>query len=169
MNEETSPERQGPNLEERLVGYLDGELDAAEATRIEQALAADPRVRRELWQLERSWELLDELPRTEVDDSFTRSTVEMIAVRAEADLAAAQAQLPKRQRRARWLAIGVLLGAAAAGFLAMAAVSHRANQRLLEDLPIVEKLDQYRDAEDIEFLRLLKAQGFLQQERRNGR
>ena len=169
MNQETSPESQGPELEERLVSYLDGELDANEASRVEQALAADPRVRRELWQLERSWELLDELPRTQVDDSFTRSTVEMIAIKAEADLAVAQASLPERKRRARWLVGLALAAAAATGFLLVAGLRHQANQRLLQDLPIVEKLDQYRDAEDIEFLRLLKAQGFRDQERRNGR
>ena len=37
MNQETSPESQGPELEERLVSYLDGELDANEASRVEQA------------------------------------------------------------------------------------------------------------------------------------
>jgi len=169
MNDPLTPGDESHGLEEQLVSYLDGELEAVEARRVEEALAADPRVRQELRQLERSWELLDELPRTQVDESFTRSTVEMIAVCAEKDLVAARSELPRRKRRAWLLAGGTLLAAAAAGFLFVATLSHRADEQVLLDLPVIEHLDQYRELEDLEFLRALKTKGFLGREGKDDR
>jgi anti-sigma factor RsiW len=169
MSESQTPEGQGPGLEEQLVSYLDGELGAGEAQHVEEALAADPRVRQELWRLERAWSALDELPRTQVDESFTRSTVEMIAVQAEQELAVVQAEAPRRQRRLRLLAAALLLAAGAAGFLTIGAFSQRADERLLRELPVVEHLEQYREVGDIEFLRMLKTKGFLNPEERHER
>jgi anti-sigma factor RsiW len=163
------PEDRDHGLEEQLVSYLDGELEADETRRVEEALSGDPRVRQELRQLERSWQLLDELPRTQVDESFTRSTVEMIAVQAEQELAVVQAQLPRRQRRAWLLAAALVLMAAAAGFLTIGTFSHRADEQLLSDLPVVEHLDQYREVGDIEFLRTLKSRGFAEPEGKHER
>ena len=91
MTESQMPE-EDRGLTEQLVSYLDGELEGGAVRRVEEALAADPHVRQELWQLDRAWQLLDELPRMQVDESFTRSTVEMIAVQAEQELAAVQAE-----------------------------------------------------------------------------
>ena len=151
MSQSPTPDRSQPELAQQLVGYLDGELDAQQARQVEEALAADPHVREEVWQLERSWQLLDELPRTQVDGSFTRSTVEMIALKAEEDLVAVQAQIPQRKRRAGLVGAALLLFAAVAGFFTVATMTQRADNRLLDDLPIVENLDQYREIENIEF------------------
>jgi anti-sigma factor RsiW len=169
MSESQTPEGSEHGLQEQLVSYLDGELEAGEARRIEEALAGDPHVRQELQQLERSWHLLDELPRTQVDESFTRTTVEMIAVQAEQELAVVQAELPRRQRRAWLLAAGLVLVAAAAGFVTIGVFSHRSDEQLLTDLPVVEHLDQYREAGDIDFLRTLKARGFTEAEAKHER
>ena len=43
-------------------------------------------------------------------------------------------------------------------------MTERADERLLEDLPIVENLDQYREIENIEFLRMLQSRDFQQPE-----
>jgi anti-sigma factor RsiW len=162
MNEPQTPAEDDRGLDEQLVSYLDGELDAAESRQVEEALARNPRVRQELQQLERSWQLLDDLPRTQVDESFTRSTVEMIAVQAERDLVAIQAQLPQRRRRVWLVAAGALLAAAVAGFVTSTVLTQRADEKLLSDLPVIENFDQYREVEDLEFLRMLKSQGFLE-------
>ncbi|HVU87177.1 MAG TPA: hypothetical protein VHD36_07645 [Pirellulales bacterium] len=164
MSEKPLSDDGGPELEQQLVGYLDGELDSQEARRVEEALAADPRIREEVWQLERSWQLLEELPRTQVDESFTRSTVEMIALKAEEDLVAIQAEAPRHKRRAWLIAAGLMAVAAAAGFFAVAVIGDRADEQLLRDLPVVENLDQYRAVEDIEFLRMLQSRDFQPQE-----
>ena len=57
-----------------------------------------------------------------------------------------------------------MLAAAAVGFVAVAYFVTKENDRLLEDLPIIEKLEQYRDAKDIETLRLLENQRIFEQE-----
>ena len=45
----SEPQKQlDPDLQEQLVAYLDGELDAAVRRRVEEMLANDPRVRRQL-------------------------------------------------------------------------------------------------------------------------
>jgi len=164
MNNQFSSEAEQPDLDAQLVAYLDGELDVDESRRIEEALATDPKVRNLLQQLERSWELMDRLPRAEVDENFARTTVEMIAVQAEEDLEREQKQLPRRRRRAWLVGAGGLLAVAAAGFVLVTIFSPRQNDELLMDLPIIENLEQYRQTEDIEFLRLLEKQGVFDQE-----
>ncbi len=167
MSQPSPHERRG-ELEEQFVGYLDGELDAPNAHRVEEALAADPHVREEVWKLEQTWEMLDELPRTQVDESFTRSTVEMIAVRAEQELAQAAQLIPQRRRNA-WLLSGTVVACAAiAGFLSVLVMEQRADERLLRDLPVIENFEQYREVGDIEFLRLLRERGFAQAEVKHG-
>lgn len=164
MSESPRSDDSKAELAEQLVGYLDGELDGQQTRRVEEALAADPHVRDEVWQLERSWQLLDELPRTQVDESFTRSTVEMIALKAEEDLVAVQAAVPRQKRRVRLISAGMMAVAAVAGFIAVMALGRRADEQLLRDLPVVENLDQYRAVEDIEFLRMLQSRDFQPQE-----
>lgn len=149
------------SLEEDLVAYLDGELDDEASRRIEQLLSRDAQVRMKLQHLERTWHLLDHLDRAEPEEAFTRTTLEMVAVAAEEDLVETRAALPRRRRR-RWLVGGAsLLVAAAAGFLLVATVRPNPNRQLLEDLPILENLDPYRQVEELAFLRLLAREGLF--------
>ena len=48
-------------LDEQLVAYLDGELDAESSRRMDELLATDADVRRRLQEMERTWDLLDDL------------------------------------------------------------------------------------------------------------
>src|SRR5689334_12512908 len=94
-----------PKLElrdEQLVAYLDGELEPEAARQVEELLADDETARSRLNQLAASWDLLDQLPRATVDDMFTRTTVQMVAVAAEDELAQVNATQPALRRR-RWL------------------------------------------------------------------
>ena len=75
-----------PAIQEQLVAYLDGELDADASRRVEEWLANDPRVRAALQRLDRTWELLDELETPLVRDGFTQTTLEMVAVAAAKDV-----------------------------------------------------------------------------------
>ncbi|MFO0899711.1 MAG: zf-HC2 domain-containing protein [Pirellulales bacterium] len=135
---------------ETLVAYLDGELSSAERQRVEQQLATDPAFRAELTRLEQVWGLLDELPRAAADDTFTRSTVEMVAVRAAQERAA-----PPRPPWSGWIVWGGGLALAAAiGFFALWLRSSE-NEVLLRDLPVIQDLDAYERAGSIEFLQLL--------------
>ena len=113
------------------------------------------KVRDTLKKLEGTWELLDKLERAHIDEVFTQSTLEMVAVAAADDVQQQEAQAPRRRRR-RWLVAGAgFLAAAAAGFLAVALFWPNPNQQLLQDLPVLERLDQYRQIDDVEFLELL--------------
>jgi hypothetical protein len=140
---------------EELVAYLDGELEPDSARRVERLLSDDPQVRLEVQRLERAWDLLDELPRGEVGEQFTRTTVSMVALAAEEDLRQAQAAEPARRRRAALAAGLALCVASLAGFAAVGWWQHDPNEELLRDLAILERLDEYRQAGEIEFLRML--------------
>jgi anti-sigma factor RsiW len=154
-------------VESELVAYLDGELAPAMAEAVEKRLALDPDYRRKLHDLQRAWDLLDALPRTEPSAAFTSSTLEMVAVDAETAAATAN----RRRRHHRWL-IGVVTGA---GMIATSFLGWTLGNRLwpspdeplLRDLPVVERVDEYLLAEDIEFLRLLDQEGLFREEPRN--
>src|SRR6187399_1624604 len=88
-------------LEEELTAYLDGELDAAGVRRVEERLARDAAYHGQLQKLERTWGLLDRLPRASVGEDFTKTTLEMVAVSAAADAAAVQSNVPRVRRRQR--------------------------------------------------------------------
>ena len=78
----------------------------------------------------------------------------MVALAARRDAEQDQADVPRRRRR--WLfVVGVcLLAAAAAGFLAFA--MHDPDRELLQNLPLLENLDEYRQVGSIEFLHKLR-------------
>ncbi len=162
------PLAENPTLDEELVAYLDHELDEEASRRIEQLLAVDPKIRQRLQALEQAWDALNELHRVEVDDQFTQSTLEMVAVAASGELEAVQ-QASAQRRVRRWLlgAIG-LFTTGAAGFLAAVWLWPDPNELLLRDLPVIEHLDQYRQIDDIEFLRLLHDEGLFAKEDGDG-
>ena len=151
-------------LEEELVAYLDGELDADDSRRIEERLATDATVRQELTRLERSWRLLDRLPRSEVSENFTQSTIEMLAVKAAEDLQRERAREPRRRMKRLAAAAAVALLAIAGGYVVSRLQWPDPNDQLVQDLPILENLDQYRQIEDIEFLRQLHEQALFEEE-----
>ncbi|NUQ63825.1 MAG: hypothetical protein HUU20_15215 [Pirellulales bacterium] len=165
---ENDPIADPPPLEEELVAYLDGELDAQAERRIEQLLAADPTVRETLRQLEHTWELLDDLGAADVDETFTRTTLEMVAVEAEEEVRQVTAELPRRRGWRLAMQLGGLGAAALAGFLAVALLRPDPNRQLLEDLPVLENLDQYEQVGDIQFLEMLREAHLFEKEDGHG-
>src|SRR5688572_28086867 len=71
------------NIDEQIVAYLDGELDAETEARVVRRLAEDAAYRSRLSQLQQAWDLLDNLRGSEGDEDFVQSTVAMVAVQAE--------------------------------------------------------------------------------------
>jgi hypothetical protein len=144
-------------LDEQLVAYLDGELEPQAAREIENLLAGDEYARRRLNQLASSWDMLDQLPRATVDDLFSRTTVEMVALAAEEEVVQAQAKDPVRRRR-RWLEAGIAtLAAAIIGFVVVVLAVPDQNDLLLRDLPVVKNLELYRDAGNLDLLKQFQA------------
>ena len=144
-----------------LVAYLDGELDADQARAVEDRLSRDAEYRRQLRELQQTWDLLDQLPTAEVDDRFTQTTLAMVAVSAAEDVD--QAQQRQVSTRRRWWWIGSMAAAVAfvIGYAAVSLVVSRENRRLLRDLPVIQRLDEYRYADSVEFLRLLEREGIF--------
>lgn len=144
-----------------LVAYLDGELDADQARAVEDRLSRDAEYRRQLRELQQTWDLLDQLPTAEVDDRFTQTTLAMVAVSAAEDVD--QAQQRQVHTRRRWWWTGSLAAAVAfvIGYAAVSLVVSRENRRLLRDLPVIQRLDEYRYADSVEFLRLLEREGIF--------
>ena len=149
------------SLQEELTAYLDGELDADARAAVEKKLSDDESYRVRLQRMEDAWALLDALPRTEVDPSFTQSTVEMVALAAKEDVDSAQAS---RRRRA-WLGWTAALAAViVAGFFGFRMVDQAAsakNDQLVRDLPVIENVELYRHIDDIDFLKELEAEGLF--------
>jgi anti-sigma factor RsiW len=146
---------------EELVAYLDGELDTQACQRVERRLVQDADYRRQLRDLQRSWDLLDHLPAVDVDERFTQSTIALVAVKATEDART----LAATGRHRRTLAAWGLAGACAAVFLVSLGLVHwsawRSQRLLLRDLPVIEHLDDYRYADDIDFLRRLQRDGLF--------
>jgi anti-sigma factor RsiW len=147
--------------EPELIAYLDGELPAEQAGRFEQRLAGDDSLREELRQHQQVWDLLDTLPRTDVDETFTHSTVELVALSAQDEIQQAAERASRRQRHFWWIAGEVIVVAALLGFLVIRLAVTAPNRQLVKDLDLLENLDAYRTAEDLEFLRALEREGLF--------
>jgi anti-sigma factor RsiW len=152
-------ESQHSELHDELTAYLDGELDAESVRRVEERLSRDAAYHAELQRLERAWELLDRLPRAAVSESFTKTTIEMVALAAADDAATAGSAWPSRHPR---LLGG--LGAVAAGLIGFA-IGHllwpNPNEQLIKDLPVLEQFELYYQADNIDFLRMLDSEGLF--------
>jgi anti-sigma factor RsiW len=148
-------------LHDELTAYLDGELDAESVRRVEERLARDADYRLELRRLERAWNMLDRLPRASVDEIFTKTTIEMVAVAAVEDAAAVQEVVPRRRRRQRLVAGVAALAAGVVGFFLGHALWPDPNRQLLKDLPLLEQFELYYQADNIEFLHMLNDDGLF--------
>jgi anti-sigma factor RsiW len=80
-HEPTSPDIDP--VEEELVAYLDEELEPEHRAQVEHRLAEDARYRDKLRHMQKSWDMLDLLARSEPDEGFTRTTVAMVALKAK--------------------------------------------------------------------------------------
>ena len=161
MQNESTNNPKSDQLDEELVAYLDGELEPQSTQQLENLLAGDEQARRRLSQLAASWDLLDQLPRANVDDLFTRTTVEMVALAAEDEIAQLQVAAPAKRRR-HWIE-GALatVAAAAIGFVVVTAALPNQNDSLVRDLPLLMDLDLYRVAGEVDFLKKLQTAGFF--------
>jgi len=160
-----TPESPDPaSLDEQLVAFLDGELDEDARHQVELLLASDPALRARLETLGKAWQMLDLLERPEVDDTFTETTLELVAVAAEAEAAEEKTLRPRRQLCRRLAMAGCLLSAGLVGFVTVGLWRGDPDRELLENLPVLENFDEYRRVESVEFLRRLHEAGLFRQD-----
>lgn len=149
------------SIDEEIVAYLDGELDRERAARVERQLADDPTYRARLTRLQQAWDMLDTLGRTEADESFTQSTMSMVSVKAE-EQSQEEAQRQRLQSNLAWAGAG--LAALALAITSFALVRYRLdepNRELVRDLPVIERIDEYRNIDSVEFLQSLQSEGLF--------
>lgn len=149
------PDQQRLTSAERanLVAYLDGELNEAESRAIATKLTKSATARREIESLEKTWELLDHLPRPKAPDDFTARTlteVERLSTEGDRFESAVRRTTQRAVRVAVWVGISFLTVGAGYGLTQWVWPSPTA--RLARDLPIAEHLDEYREVGDFEFL-----------------
>ena len=146
--------------DELLTSYLDDELDDEQRIEVESRLANDDELRTNLHRLQRTWDILDQLPQAELKNSFTQSTLEMVV---------ADAKKQTRQKLASYwewpLRIAAIVGAPLAMFflssMAVRFWQDSPNRELIENLPIIDNVDVYLKAESIEFLTQLRDTGLF--------
>jgi hypothetical protein len=140
---------------DELVAYLDGELPSEDSRRVEERLATDADYRQQLRELDRAWEALDVLPRASVDEDFARTTIEMVAMAAQRDLAdrTATAVQTSRTQRLRWILASV--ASLAVGYVGAMVLLPSQDKQLLRDLPVIRQVDVLNQVGDIDFLRSL--------------
>jgi anti-sigma factor RsiW len=149
-------QRLSPQERANLVAYLDGELNEAEARAIGTKLSLSPTARQEVAALERTWELLEQLPRPKAPDDFTERTLTEVHHLEEAGgrlESVVMRTVVRGARAALWVGGSAL--AFGVGFLLTQWVWPNPTARLARDLTVAEHLDEYRDVGDFEFLKEL--------------
>ena len=167
LTEELSPDEQVDQESQQLVAYLDGELDAQSSVELEQRLAEDAEFRLRLQQLQKAWDLLDELPRTQQNEDFTRSTVELITVSAQDALHATKIEALQKRAVSWTLKGGLVTAALLMGWFVGDWFFGREQRQLIEDLPVIDRFDEFRLTEDLEFLQQLVDAGLFDEEPSN--
>ena len=157
MSSRQQPSEQPPDkreqIQEELTAYLDGELNVEARRKVEERLSRDSSYRSELNRLQKAWDLLDTLPRANVGEQFTTTTLEMAAVAAAEEDTAVARPSKAIERRLSWMLAGGSLAALVAGYFIGHARWRSPNEALLRDLTVIENLDAYREVQEIEFLR----------------
>lgn len=131
------------DLDEQLVAYLDGELDDNQRAAIEERLMEDPACKLRMRSLQQTFDMLDELPRTTVNNDFARTTVEMIAVHASQELEIVQQRRPWKFTAAT---VGLLFSTAITflvGIVIVRGYQREQQRELLEGLAVAEHLRAY--------------------------
>jgi anti-sigma factor RsiW len=150
---------------EKLVAYLDGELDAKTERTFETRMGRDSQLRAEADTLRRTWELLDFLPQPEASPTFSSRTIESVSALRPAP----RRRILKGPVLRRWI-FGLGWAAAVAisfisGFAGTNSVIKRnrppaqqvvdVDQLLVRDHRVIENERLYENVDDIGFVRQL--------------
>lgn len=155
MNETHSSDDNSRQLEE-IVAYLDGELSPQQSAQVERRLASDERFRRHLQGIERAWAALDQLPAATVDDTFSKTTMELVVDAARSEVHQRTQALPVERRNRRLSTVLLTTAAILLGALVYRVQSENPNRALLADLPVIEYIDIYSQFRQADFLRQLR-------------
>jgi hypothetical protein len=143
-------------VDQLLISYLDGELDERSSAELESRLATDVPLRNRLHEFQQTWDMLDEVQRTEPGDAFVKSTIEMVVSTA-------------RKKSLNWNRWAIRVAAGIAAFaipLTIAFQSVRSYQNLpyrqfVNDLAFWENVDMYDQIDSLEFVERIRSEGWF--------
>lgn len=159
--------------QEELVAYLDGELPDEAASRVETSLVNDPAVRRNVEQLTKTFDLLDLLPASQASDGFAEKTLTAIRTHSsEPKPESTKNDTPVKKAQTNYSAAATVWGVRAAAFLGLLFVATAAFNgafkqnsnpidELLTELPVIQRLDEYEEVGNVEFLKALNESGLF--------
>jgi hypothetical protein len=136
-----------------LVAFLDGEVSDSLAQSLEEKVARSVSVRREVEALEKTWELLEWLPRAEAPADFATKTISRIHSRQlHAELVESRIKHGATlvAKAVAWAAC--MVAVASIGFSSIRYVWRDPNRELIEQLDCVENLETYRAIPELKFL-----------------
>lgn len=150
-----SPEQLRLTPDERadLVAYIDGELPEAHARSMSTKITLSATARREVEMLQKTWELLDHLPKPMLGEQFAEKTVTNIHLME----LKTSAWAPQAKRVGQWSGIGLLYTVVAAaslgaGYGAVRWILPDPSERLVRELDLAEHLDEYLEVGSLDFL-----------------
>ena len=151
-----------------LAAYLDGELDSKAAEAIATRLSLDAKMRAEAESLQRTWDILDILPRPEPSAAFASRTVSQVipapstsgrtmVVPGPSGASAAYGAPPSRT--GVWLAaFAIILAAGLGGYFGHQALAPSKSTSIeppVEDYSLMKNMRLYRNIDDIETVKQL--------------
>jgi hypothetical protein len=145
-----------PDERADLVAYVDGELPEAHSRSIATKLTQSATARREVEMLQKTWELLDHLPRPQVTEQFSEKTISHIRrleVEGRSWEPAVAAWSARVARAMMYVVIGLMC--AGMGYIVTRWVWPDPTARLVHDLTIAEHLEEYLEVGSFEFLKEL--------------
>jgi anti-sigma factor RsiW len=150
-----------PEERDNLTAYLDGELDEKVAKEIELKLTRSETARREVDILSRTWDLLNLLPRPSASQGFSQKTMSIARLENQ------PASRDWATKGTLWTRRSAILAGWAVAIYLVAYVGYQLTNRwipdpsrqLVEELPLIKNLDNYREVGDLEFLRQLDSYG----------
>ncbi len=145
-----------PDERADLVAYVDGELPETHSRMMATKLTHSATARREVEMLQKTWEMLDHLPRPQAGEQFSEKTISHIR-RLELKEHAWEPAVAAWSARLARVMVYILLGAisAGAGFAVTQSVWPDPTKRLVQDLTLAEHLDEYLEVGSFEFLKEL--------------
>lgn len=145
-----------------LTAYLDGEADNVARARVEARLNSDPTLRAEADSLKKVWEMLDHLPRTEPNPTFTTKTLDKLAALRPVTASLSQPVPARVGQRGPWAWAAIIVLGFVVGWGLLGGGRQRGPRPLrvddpvlVRDLRLIENLPLYHSVESMEFLQLL--------------
>jgi anti-sigma factor RsiW len=138
-----------------LIAYLDGELDGEAARQVETRMSQDATWRSEMESYQRTWELLDFLPRAEPSAGFTNRTLARVTLRPTPVVSQLHKTWRQQRRWLGWAAVLFLTVTTGFGVVTWWLPRPPSDEELVRDLRLIENKRWYEQVDNMDFLREL--------------